>query len=95
MQVENDRVTRWFGILHHMGQGIVLALRVNIYIHICAYIGNMQTVGDGVHLEVKLAQERKGGCEGQAISQLQRQSFSSREYIDTSETHNPVYNIHE
>lgn len=33
------------------------------------------------------------GTGGQAISQLQRQSLSSREYIDTSEAHWPVYNI--
>jgi len=34
-----------------------------------------------------------GGTGGQAISQLQRQSLSSREYIDTSGAHWPVYNI--
>lgn len=33
------------------------------------------------------------GTGGQAISQLQRQSLSSREYIDTSGAHWPVYNI--
>jgi len=33
------------------------------------------------------------GTGGQAISQLQRQSLSSWEYIDTSGTHWPVYNI--
>jgi len=33
------------------------------------------------------------GMEGQAISQLQRQSLSSREYIDTSGAHWSVYNI--
>jgi len=33
------------------------------------------------------------GTGGQAISQLQRQSLSSWEYIDTSGAHWPVYNI--
>lgn len=92
MQVEDARV--WlsgFVILHHMGKWIILV--VIVYVYECVCVGNMQNVR--VHLQkAKLAQE-DGGCEGQAISQLQRQSFSSWEYIDTSETHNPVYNIHE
>jgi len=49
---------------------------------------------DEVRLHTPLVSGRMvGGTGGQAISQLQRQSLSSREYIDTSGAHWPVYNI--